>query len=133
VISRLLPGEKPGNNPVTGSFFWYRHIGRITFHMTGAAFHHAVIRHTSRIFGTHSHAHALRAATTTLHAMVPFIHHHLMPAIWLTGITMMGHPADAASDKANEKDESYHDKKPGDKGKEFTGHILPEFCKQQGA
>jgi len=56
-----------------------------------------------------------------------------MLAIVLTGKTMMGHPADATPDKANEKDESYYDKEPRYKGKEFSGHVFPEFCEQQGA
>jgi len=35
--------------------------------------------------------------------------------------TMMCHPANPTSYKANEKDESYNDKEPGNKGKEFAG------------
>jgi len=54
-----------------------------------------------------------------------------MPAIGMTRKTMMCHPANAACDKANEKDKSYCDKEPGDKGKEFAGRIFFEFCKQQ--
>ena len=65
--------------------------------------------------------------------MITTFHHHFMPAIVLTRKTVMCHPADATSDETNEKDEPYNDKKPGDKGKEFAGHIFPEFCKQQVA
>jgi hypothetical protein len=64
--------------------------------------------------------------------MVTIFHHHFVPAIGLTGKTMMCHPANATPDKANEKDESYYDKEPGDKGKEFAGHVFSEFCEQQG-
>ena len=61
--------------------------------------------------------------------MVPIFHHHLMLAIVLTSKTMMCHLANATSYKANEKDESYYDKKPGDIGKEFAWHVFSEFCK----
>ena len=64
--------------------------------------------------------HVFRAATTTLHIMATIFHHHFMPAIVMTAKTVMCHPANATSDKANEKDESYYDKEPGDKGKEFA-------------
>ena len=62
--------------------------------------------------------------------MVTIFHPHLMPAIVMTAKTMMFHLADTTSDKANEEDESNHDEKPGDKGKEFAGHVFSEFCKQ---
>jgi hypothetical protein len=90
------------------------------------------MRHTSWVFGTHSFIHALWTAKTTLHSMVTIFHHHLMLAAGLTRKTMMCHPANATSYKANEKDESYYDKEPGNNGKEFSGHVFSEFCKQQG-
>ena len=74
--------------------------------------------------------HTLRAALA-LHSMVTLFHHHLMPAFGLTGTSMMCHPADAAPDKADEKDESDNDKEPGDKREEFAGQLFFEFCKQQ--
>jgi len=64
---------------------------------------------------------------------MPKVFHHLLPAFVLTGATMMFHLANAACNKANEKDESYNDEEPGNKGKEFAWHIFPEFCKQQCA
>jgi hypothetical protein len=64
--------------------------------------------------------------------MVTIFHHHLMLAIGLTRTTMMCHLANATSYKTNEKDESYYDKKPRDKGKKFAGHVFSAFCKQQG-
>jgi hypothetical protein len=90
------------------------------------------VRHTSWFFGTHSFVHAWWAAKTTLHSRITIFHHHLMLAIGLTRKTMMCHFTNATSYKANEKDESYYDKEPGDKGKEFAGHVFSEFCKQQG-
>jgi hypothetical protein len=77
--------------------------------------------------------HVFRAATTTLHIMATIFHHHFMPAIVMTAKTVMCHPANAASYKANEKDKSNYDKEPGDKSKEFAGHIFFEFCKKQGS
>jgi len=65
--------------------------------------------------------------------MVPTLHHHFMLVIVVTRKTMMCHLTNATCYKANEKDESYYDKEPGDKGKEFAGYIFSEFCKQQGA
>ncbi len=64
--------------------------------------------------------------------MVAIFHHHLMLEIVMRGTTMMCHLANATSNKANEKDETYNDKEPGDKGKEFAWHVFSEFCKQQG-
>ncbi len=69
---------------------------------------------------------------TTAHAMGT-ISHHLLPAFILTGATMMFHLAHAACDEANEQEKTYNDKEPGNKGKEFAGHVFPEFCKQQSA
>ncbi len=48
--------------------------------------------------------------------MAAIFHHHLMLAIVMTVKTMVFHLANATGDKANEKDESYYDKKPCDKG-----------------
>ena len=64
--------------------------------------------------------------------MVTIFHHHLSLAIGLPGTTVVFHLANGAPDKANEKYKSNNDKEPGDKSKEFAGHIFPEFCKQQG-
>jgi hypothetical protein len=128
----------------SGSFFWYRHLSRIAFHVSGATFHRTVLRHASRPFGTHSLAHArgaartsfvhsFRAAGTAVHSGVAILHHHLLPAFGLTVTNVMFHLANSACNKANEKDESHHDKEPGYHGKEFAGIVFSEFCKQQGA
>ena len=130
-LSRSKP-DQPVYINLTGSFFWYRHFNGIPSHMFWAAFHQTVVRHASWLSGTHSPVHALRAAKTTMHTMVAFLHHHLMLAIVMTGKTMMCHPANASSYKTNEKDESYYDKEPRDKRKEFAGRVFSEFCKQQG-
>jgi hypothetical protein len=65
--------------------------------------------------------------------MGTIFHRHLMLEIGITGKTLICHPANATTNKADEKEESYYYKEPGDESKKFTGHVLPEFCKQQGA
>lgn len=101
--------------------------------MFRTAFHRTVVHHASRMPGTNSFIHALRTAKITMHSGTAIFHHHLMLAIWLTFKTMMCHLANATSNEANEKDESYYNKKPGNKSKEFAGWVFFEFGKQQGA
>lgn len=101
--------------------------------MLRATFHCTIVWHASCLFAAHAFVHALRATQTTMHFMVTIFHHHLMTAIVHTITPVMCNPANATADKANEKDETDYDKEPGDKQKEFAGHFLSEFCKQQGA
>ena len=61
--------------------------------------------------------------------MVTLLHHHLLPETGMSWTTMMCHPANTTPDKTDEQDESHYYKEPGNKSKEFAGHILPDFCK----
>lgn len=110
--------------------FGYRHFfSRITYYMLLTAFHHAVMWHASRPWGAHSFFHPLGAAKITVHSRVTLLHHHFMTEPGLILTAMVFHPANTTSDKTDEQDESHHYKEPGDKSKEFAGHILPGFCK----
>jgi hypothetical protein len=91
------------------------------------------MRHAARVFGTHSPVHALRAAKTAMHAMVPTFHHHFMMPTRLTRTTVMNHPVNASSDNPKEKYEPDYDEEPGYPGKKSTCHFFFEFCKQKGS
>jgi len=68
-----------------------------------------------------------------MHTRVKIFHHHFLLEIWLAGETVLCYPANANSNKAEEKDESGDNEEPGDADEKFTHHLFPEFCKQQGA
>jgi hypothetical protein len=109
------------------------HFNRITRHVLGAAFHRTIVRHTSWLWSAHPFVHARWAAEISVITLVTFFHHHLVPATGLVTGTVMFHFADASCNAAEKKEESHGNKKPGDKGEEFTLRFLFEFYKQQGA
>jgi len=102
------------------------------------------------VLHTHSLAFALAAATTFrhtglatalrhpgsgttihIHAMLATFHHHFLANIRRKCLGTVGHPANTACDKTKKDQKTNHDKKPGDKSKDFTRLIFSGFREQQ--